>query len=233
MLRTRNERISVNTSISYYPKGELIGFVLDLLIRGKTNGRASLDDVMRRMYDEFYLKSPKATYYLRGRGYTTEDFQRVAQEVAGFDLSNFFARHVRSVDLLPYDEALSYMGLRLNKSLAHEPYNAGMAMGAGASRGVVVAYVRNGSAAEDAGLQEGDQVTSLGGKSVAPDNWLKQLARYKKGDRVPVVLKRDRRTIQTTIVLGAPERYEYRIEERTDGTAEQKALRAAWLKGER
>ncbi len=33
--------------------------VLDLIIRGKTNGRASLDDVMRRMYEEFYLKSPQ------------------------------------------------------------------------------------------------------------------------------------------------------------------------------
>ena len=33
---------------------------------------------MRRMYDEFYLKSPNATYYLRGRGYATEDFERVA-----------------------------------------------------------------------------------------------------------------------------------------------------------
>src|SRR6185369_13866089 len=31
-----------NTSISYYPKGELIGLVLDLLIRGRSNGRASL-----------------------------------------------------------------------------------------------------------------------------------------------------------------------------------------------
>jgi len=27
-----------NTSISYYPKGELIGMVLDLLIRGRTKG---------------------------------------------------------------------------------------------------------------------------------------------------------------------------------------------------
>jgi predicted metalloprotease with PDZ domain len=37
-----------NTSVSYYPKGEVVGLALDLLIRGKTNGKASLDDVMRR-----------------------------------------------------------------------------------------------------------------------------------------------------------------------------------------
>jgi hypothetical protein len=31
--------------------------------------------------------------------------------------------------------------------------------------------------------------------------------------------------------LGQPERFDYRIEEKTDATAEQKALRAAWLSG--
>ncbi|HKP71971.1 MAG TPA: hypothetical protein VJT82_03470, partial [Pyrinomonadaceae bacterium] len=104
------------TSISYYTKGEVIGIVLDLIIRGKTGGRASLDDVMRRMYEEFYLKSPNASYYLRGRGYTGADFERMASQVAGADLSDFFARYVRGVEPLPYDEALAYVGLRLVKS---------------------------------------------------------------------------------------------------------------------
>ena len=48
-----------NTSLSYYLKGELIALNLDLLIRGWTKGRRSLDDVMRRAYDEFYVKSPR------------------------------------------------------------------------------------------------------------------------------------------------------------------------------
>src|SRR5712692_10376803 len=101
-----------NTSISYYPKGEVLGLVLDLLIRGKTNGKASLDDVMRRMYDEFYLKSPNATYYLRGRGYKNEDFERVTSEVAGTDMSDFFKRYVRGVEPPPYEEAFAQVGLR-------------------------------------------------------------------------------------------------------------------------
>src|SRR2546423_59884 len=63
-----------NTSISYYAKGESLGVVLDLLIRGNTSGKSSLDNVMRRMYDEIYLKSPNARYYLRGRGYQNEEF---------------------------------------------------------------------------------------------------------------------------------------------------------------
>ncbi|MBA3441811.1 MAG: M61 family metallopeptidase [Pyrinomonadaceae bacterium] len=109
------------TAVSYYLKGELLGLVLDLLIRGKTKGARSLDDVMRRMYEEFYLRSPNATYYLRGRGYTNEDFARVTSEVAGADLQDFFSRYVRSVETPPYDEAFAYVGLRLVRRPRGEP----------------------------------------------------------------------------------------------------------------
>ncbi|HXL82463.1 MAG TPA: PDZ domain-containing protein [Pyrinomonadaceae bacterium] len=219
-----------NTSISYYPKGELIGLVLDLLIRGKTNGNSSLDDVMRRMYNEFYLKSPNATYYLRGRGYTNEDFQRVASETGGFDLTDFFQRYVRGVEVLPYDEALSHVGMHLVREQAREPFNAGIGVD-WEKPTLTIGSVRNDSPAEDAGLQEGDEIVSLGRKGVSRENWLVALARYKQGDRVPVAVKRDRRTIQTAIVLREPERFEYKMEERKDATAKQKALRQAWLKG--
>jgi predicted metalloprotease with PDZ domain len=220
-----------NTSISYYPKGELIGMVLDLIIRGKSGGKASLDDVMRRMYTDFYLKSPNASYYLRGRGYSPEDLQRVASEVAGYDLSEFFRRYARSVDTLPYEEAFGYVGLRLIRELAREPYNAGITINWSSKGSLTVATVRNGSPAEEAGLQSGDQIISLGRKNVSREDWLVSLNRFKKGDRVPVTFKRDRRTIQTVLVLGLPERYEFRIEEFKDATAEQRALRRAWLTG--
>ena len=70
----------------------------------------------------------------------------------------------------------------------------------------------------------------LRAKNVGED-WQKTLARFKPGDSVPVTVKRDRRTIKTNLVLRQPERFDYKIEERPDATAEQKALRAAWLSG--
>jgi predicted metalloprotease with PDZ domain len=221
-----------NTSISYYPKGELIGMVLDLLIRGKTNGKASLDEVMRRMYEEFYVMSPNATYYLRGRGYTTEDFERVASEVAGFNLHDFFERYARNVETLPYNEAFGYVGLSVIREQARQPFNAGIRLDRNDPGSTIIAAVTPDSPAEEAGLQEGDEITSLGKKSVSHENFLVSLGRYKQGDRVPITVKRDRRTIQATLVLGAPERFEYRIVEKKDATPEQKALRAAWLKGQ-
>jgi predicted metalloprotease with PDZ domain len=219
-----------NTSISYYPKGELLGLVLDLLIRGRTNGQKSLDDVMRRMYDEFYVNSPNATYYLRGRGYRPEDFQRVVSEVAGIDFSDFFAGHVRSRAMPPYDEALSYVGLRLVQQRASEHFS-GITVNVWTQGGAIIGNVINGSAAEDAGLQPGDEILTIDGGRIINKNWENTLNRFKRGDRVPISFKRDRRTLQTTLVIGAMDRFEYRIEEKHDATVGQKTLRAAWLKG--
>jgi predicted metalloprotease with PDZ domain len=219
-----------NTSISYYPKGELLGMVLDLLIRGRTEGQKSLDDVMRRMYEEFYLNSPNATYYLRGVGYRPEDFQRVVSEVAGSDFSDFFTRHVRGVEAPPYEQALNYVGLRLVRQEERDGYRGGIAVEAENPGPAIIWNVRNGSPAEDAGLQPNDEIRMIGGKKVTNKDWRTALNRYKPGDRVTISYKRDRRTLQTTLVVGARDRFEYRVEEKPDATAGQKALRAAWLK---
>jgi predicted metalloprotease with PDZ domain len=90
--------------------------------------------------------------------------------------------------------------------------------------------VVSNSPAEDAGLQAKDQIISLAGKAMAED-WQETLARFKQGDSVPITVKRDRQTITTNLVLHQPERFDYKIEERPDATAQQKALRAAWLSG--
>ena len=89
---------------------------LDLLIRGRSKGRASLDDVMRRAYEEFYLKSASDSYYLKGRAYTIEEFERLASETTGLDLSDFFRRYVHDAQPLPYEEALAHVGLRLTRT---------------------------------------------------------------------------------------------------------------------
>jgi predicted metalloprotease with PDZ domain len=220
-----------NTAISYYPKGQLIGMVMDLIVRGRTKGKTSLDQILRDMYEEFYLNSPNDSYYLRGRGYQPEDLERIASRRAGFAFSDFFKRYVRDVEMLPYDDAFAYVGLRLVKTQLKEPFDGGLSLSFDDSNKAIIQNVRNNSPAEDAGLQTNDEVVSLGGKRVTKDSWLKTLARFKTGESVPVTVKRDRHTIKTSVVLGLPERFEYRIEERPGATAEQRALRAAWLRG--
>ncbi|HKP37869.1 MAG TPA: PDZ domain-containing protein [Pyrinomonadaceae bacterium] len=219
-----------NTSISYYPKGEIIGVVLDLLIRGKTQGKGSLDDVMRRMYDEFYVKSPNATYYLRGRGYRNEDFERVVSEVAGADMSDFFKRHVRAVEPPPYEEAFAQVGLRFIRE-ASAPVTVGIGGDESERINFKIASVRLNSPAAAAGIQQGDVITSFGGTRLNPANLQKTVARYKPGDQVPVILSRGGKIVRLTLTMGPPLTFNFRIEEMPNASPAAKALRAAWLRG--
>jgi predicted metalloprotease with PDZ domain len=220
-----------NTSISYYPKGEVLGLVLDLLIRGKTGGRASLDEVMRRMYEEFYLKSPNATYYLRGRGYRPEDFERIVSEVSGADLSGFFKRYVRGVESPPYEEAFGQVGLRFVRE-PRQPVAVGFSADENDKANYTIGRVRPDSPAAEAGLEVGDKILFFGGLKLTPTNFVRLLGRYKPGDRVALIVQRGARNVQTSIMLGEPQILNYRIEEMKDAPVETKALRAAWLNGQ-
>ena len=79
----RQDENSVNSQISYYDKGAILGLLLDLEIRKRSNGAKSLDDVMRYLYTEFYKKD---------RNYTPEDFQKACELMAGASLEEFFAQ---------------------------------------------------------------------------------------------------------------------------------------------
>ncbi|MBA3240388.1 MAG: M61 family metallopeptidase [Acidobacteria bacterium] len=223
-----------NTSVSYYPKGETLGLVLDLIIRGRTRGRVSLDDVMRRAYEEFYLKSPKENYYLRGRGYTNEDFARLASEVAGFDLSDFFARHVRGVEPPPYAEALAAVGLRFTRVPEQQSFDAGLSLDQRDTQQPRVVSVKGSSPAEAAGIKQGDVLITFGKTAITPANWRDALNTYKSGERMPLTLRRGRETLSTEIKLpDAPERFTYRIEKDEKASPEARAMREAWLIGKK
>jgi predicted metalloprotease with PDZ domain len=89
-------------TVSYYVKGQVVGFLLDARIRRATNGRKSLDDVMRRAYER----------YAGSRGFTGEEFQATVREVAGIDSTDWFRRVLASTEELDYTEALDWFGLR-------------------------------------------------------------------------------------------------------------------------
>ena len=102
-------------SVSYYNKGQLLGVGLDLVIRDVTDNRASLDDVMRRMNQQ---------YAHRGRSYPdSQGVRMIAEEVirqfrpdATAYLADFFRRYVSGTDELPYAEWLAVAGLTLKVS---------------------------------------------------------------------------------------------------------------------
>src|SRR5438876_11790775 len=72
-------------SASTHLQGELLGTMLDLIVRDATNGARSMDDVMRAMLERFSGE----------RGFAGRDIERTVAAVCGCDVRPFFETHVR------------------------------------------------------------------------------------------------------------------------------------------
>jgi predicted metalloprotease with PDZ domain len=100
-----------NHSISYYNKGQIVGLLVDLAIRDATDNHKSLDDVMRRMYEE---------YALGGKFYDdSAGIRAVAEEVSGKSFADFFSRYISGTDEIPYNKFLSIAGLGVRTVSGH------------------------------------------------------------------------------------------------------------------
>lgn len=215
----RPDENTANTAINYYPKGAVIAFLLDAKIRAASNGARSLDEAMRLALQR----------YGGDRGYTPVEFYQTMGEVAGADLSAFFARSVESTDELDYTEALDYFGLRFR------PVDARITrafLGAGTRNDqgrLVVTSVRRGTPALDAGLNVDDEILAIDGVRVRADGLAARLEQFKPGDRVQVLVARRDRLTPIDVTLGTDPQRPWRLELRSDATTEQKARFTQWL----
>jgi len=218
---------SVNSQISYYDKGELLGLLLDLDIRRRTHGARSLDDVMRYLYTEFYQK---------GRNYTPADMQKACELMAGASLDQFFSRYVRGRDdLLPIcHEILAGAGLRLLTFPMVERLPLKAFLGADLEDKpdgdlVVIKSVRAGSPAYEQGLNAKDRIVALDGARVTKETLDARIAEKKPGETVRVTVFRfdDLRTFD--IRLGSQVDAPFRILPLADANDEQKRIYQAWM----
>jgi predicted metalloprotease with PDZ domain len=230
----RPDENSVNSQISYYDKGELLGLLIDLDIRRRTSNAKSLDDVMRYLYTEFYQQ---------GRNYTPADFQKACELMAGASLDGFFSRYVRGREELEpvYNQMLAGAGLRLEQAgFGIGVYNPDMPVRLKGFLGadledkrdgdfVVIKNVRAGSPAYEQGLNAKDKIIALDGARVDKDTFEALIAAKRPGDTVRIMVFRfdDVRTFDIRLAgrVDAP----YRIVPLARVTEQQKRIYQAWL----
>ena len=92
--------------VSVYHKGALAALILDLTLRQLSSHARSLDDVMRRLYEEFGKT---------GIGYTEADYIRIVSEVAGRDMHAYFDKFIYGTAPLaePLNKVLYTVGCQL------------------------------------------------------------------------------------------------------------------------
>lgn len=99
-----------NRKVSIYTEGCLLAFVTDVFIAEHSKDRCHLDDVMRSLYFDFYVK---------GKGISEEDYQNTIAQFAGRRMDEIFADFFYGTK--PFEslltKAFDYLGLEIT----HKP----------------------------------------------------------------------------------------------------------------
>lgn len=202
----------------YYPKGSLAGLLLDIQIRDASDNRSSLDAVLRDLY---------ARVYQAGKGFTVDDWwQTVSRAAGGKSFEEFHRRYIDGREPFPYATVLPLAGLRLQADTTRTP-RLGTTTSID-STGVRVTAVVPGSSAAEAGVRIGDYLVRVGEVSVSRDADFGPLfrARYAsqpEGTPLPLVVRREQRTLTLPARLRLAESVSYALAE--DPTASAKAVR--------
>jgi predicted metalloprotease with PDZ domain len=208
-------------SVSYYLKGELIGYLLDLVIRQRTDSRRSLDDVMRALNQR---------YAQRGLFFDdTATLEQLAEEVTGSDLSAEFDALVRSAAPIDWNRYLGYAGYDLT-STERSRVHVGLELSNAPGQGVVVARVAAGSPAERAGFRRGDHILTISGRRVTGGTIeVIEKLESKDGRKVPVTVDRGGGAVDLTVEPRQVSEPVLEIVEAPHATPEQLRLRQGWL----
>jgi predicted metalloprotease with PDZ domain len=218
----RNEN-SPNTTVSYYTKGAVIGFLLDARVREATGGQRSLDDVLKAAYAR----------YSGERGFRPGEFEGVASAVAGVDLGGWFDGAVRSTDELDYGPALAWYGLEFAPDARGDedaPAPAWLGLGTRVDRGrLLVAGVQRGTPGYEAGFNVGDEILAIGDYRVGPEAWRQRLGLYRAGDAVEILVARRERLMRLDARFGETPSEGWRLQPVESPSAAQTRRLDAWL----
>jgi predicted metalloprotease with PDZ domain len=200
--------------ISYYTQGQNLAALLDLSIRNDTDGRASLDDVMRTLHDEFYKN---------GKGFTSTDLLGVVNRVSKKDYADFFRRYVFGTDVPDYDRIFGYAGYRLAKTERQAPV-FGFSI-RNRSGGLMINAVEPGSPAAAAGLEQGDIILKINGEPL-------QGVRFDDlaGKTFKVSINRNGTEMELPMTAGTRTFTAFSLESVPKPEAGQLRIREGWLK---
>ena len=222
----RRDENTPNSAVSYYTKGEVVAFLLDARIRRATGGKHSLDDALRLAYRR----------YSGERGYKTEEFRKVLEEVSGIGLGDWLTRAVESSGDLDYQETLDWYGLRFVSSEPQKKEDdqelpagwLGVDLEKDGGR-LVVTLVKRGTPAYEAGVNVGDEILAIDDYRVPPDGIENRLKAYRPGEKATLLVARRERLTRLPVTFGEKPKTRWKLEARPDATEEQKARLAAWL----
>jgi predicted metalloprotease with PDZ domain len=180
--------------ISFYLKGAIVAFMLDIFIRRDTKNKESLDTVMRELYDEYAKK---------GRGYTEQDYLEIISRRAGQDYEDFFIQYIWGLEDIEEDlqTALQYVGCEMIKLPAMNNYERNLGLKIREEMAPIykclVNQVHPGSPADESGLAVNDEIVAVNGMRVNQN--LAHLIQLQEGNTLELSIIRNGEVIDLDV----------------------------------
>jgi predicted metalloprotease with PDZ domain len=189
----RPERNSSDTTVSYYTKGSVVAFLLDAQIRKESGGQRSLDDVLRKLYTE----------HANPVGYLPSDFRRICSEMAGTDMSDWFASAVDSTDELDWQDLSNWYGFQIGDV---KPLKAGEKPAEPrtprASRTRWIGVGESESPASKAGLADSDEILAVNNLRLS-GSVDSRIQDFDIGDAVTLLISREDKIMELAVTIGS------------------------------
>jgi predicted metalloprotease with PDZ domain len=213
--------------ISFYQKGMIVAWILDLNVRRDTNNIQSLDSVMKILYHEFARKS---------KGYSEADYLNIISSIAGKDYRSFFERFIWGLeDVVPVlNEALSFIGCELTtrpSALHFEDWFGFRLLEADPVNSNIITHIAPESPAERVGLSLGDKIIAING--IAIEMNLNEVLSEHKTDSIEISFMR-RNELLTVSLTKTDKRYYpvYQIIKKAEADSLQKQNYKLWANQE-
>lgn len=232
----KQDESAPNNIVSYYTKGALIALALDLTLRRVTEQQRSLDDLMRRLWQE---------YGKAGIGVPEGGIEQLAADIAGRDLGEFFSRYVYGTEDPPLRELFADLGIAFQLRPARNADDRGGEPAAeeisnrpqpwlGArivddSTGARLSHVFDNGPAQKAGLSAGDVIIAWDGTKVGKTNLESRLETYPLDTPVTIHAFRRDELFETRIRLEPAPADTVYLTWQADAGSTQSSARANWL----
>tara|TARA_B100000902_G_scaffold381427_1_gene417924 strand:- start:4238 stop:5944 length:1707 start_codon:yes stop_codon:yes gene_type:complete len=209
-----------NRKVSIYPDGALCMLMVDLQIIKYSNGKFSLNSVMKDLYNNFALK---------GKGYSELDFKQLCIHYGGSKVEEIFDNHIYGVqDYIPsLRDSLENVGIELkekkNTNLSAQYFGL---VTANESGKIIVKKVEPDSEADKKGVGPEDEILKINGEDLIDD--LNKVL-MKEMDKAIFVVKKKFSELEITLSLG--NNYKLLVFDKNNKPSEdQLLLRNKWLR---
>lgn len=218
----RPDENAINSSISYYNKGAMLTALLDIKVIAATDGKVKLDDIIRAAYEEFFLKLD--------RGFEENEFQSLAERIAGTSLDDIFqaAHQDGELDYNDYFNLVGYEIVDTNED------SDGLTLGITTHKmdGLIsVATVEKGTGAYDAGLSVKDELIAINNIRLdVKDKEIDFITQHAAdGDVLNFLVARDGLVREVPVQIRRNNRKAYEIRPLKEQTFLQELLGKIWM----